>query len=319
MDGFAIGIDIGGTKVECAMVDHRGEVLKKLKQPTDIEGGYPAVLMQVIELVRELTYDANGPLWGVGVGVAGQVDAETGAVLSAGNLRWKNVPLKADLKDVLSPLVFVTNDVRAATWGEWRYGAGEGTDHLVCIFVGTGIGGGIVCNGKMLNGFGNTAGEIGHSIIELNGPLCTCGNYGCLEAFAGGWAIAKKAQEIVKKDLKKGKYLLTLADGQFELITPYQVVKAFRNNDPVAIDIINDVSAALIAGVTGVANILNPQRVVLGGGIMEALPELLEMVSDGVKKASLQVATLPLEIVKSKLKGSAGVVGAASLVIYQKD
>lgn len=314
-EGFAVGVDIGGTKIECALIDHSGHVVVQMKRPTDVSGGYTAVLMQIIEYVRELIYDSKEPILGIGVGVAGQVDAETGMVISAGNLKWENVPLKADLTAVLSPKVFITNDVRAATWGEWRYGAGRGSSQLVCVFVGTGIGGGVVCNGTMLNGFGNTAGEIGHIIIEIDGPQCTCGNYGCLEALASGWAIAKITKDIVKNDPDRGAYILKLVDDHIDAITSYQVIEAFRANDPLAKEVIAGVVKALVAGLTGVVNISNPQRIILGGGVLEGCPELLDFIVDGVRKMSLKVATGIVEIVSSQLHNSAGVIGAASLVI----
>lgn len=315
MDGYAVGVDVGGTKIECALVDDRGQVIKQIKRPTDVIGGYPAVLMQIIEYVRELTYDEKGPLWGIGVGVAGQVDAEKGIVLSAPNLKWKNVPLKADLTKVLAPLVVVTNDVRAATWGEWRYGAGRGISQLVCIFVGTGIGGGVVCNGTMLNGFGNTAGEVGHLITQINGPRCSCGNSGCLEALASGWAIAKIAKDIIKVNPDRGEYILRLVDDHIDAITSHQVIEAFRAKDPLAVEIMDGVRRALIAGLASIVNVLNPQRVILGGGIIEGCPELLDSIAEGLRKMSLKAATGCVEIVKPQLQNSAGVIGAASLVI----
>jgi glucokinase len=145
--------------------------------------------------VQNLRQGASPPVGGSGS--AGQIDPEHGMVRFAPNLGWHNVPFQSDLAGALGLPVVVTNDVRAATWGEWLHGAGKGCNDLVCLFIGTGIGGGVVSGGKMLSGCSNTAGEVGHMIINLHGPPCSCGSRGCFEALAGGWAIARQAREAV--------------------------------------------------------------------------------------------------------------------------
>ena len=204
-DLWAIGVDLGGTKVEVAQVDSAGQVRQRLRRPTDVRDGPAAVEAEIVAAVRELRQAVDAPPIGVGVGVAGQIEAASGAVRFAPNLGWHDVPLQADLQQALGLPVAVTNDVRAATWGEWLHGAGQGCDDLVCLFVGTGIGGGVVSGGRMLTGGSNTAGELGHMTIDLHGPPCHCGNRGCLEALAGGWAIARRAQEAIGADRSAGR------------------------------------------------------------------------------------------------------------------
>ena len=188
----AIGIDLGGTKIALGTVDGEGRVIRMLRYETDALGGPDAVIARIAKGVAQLKDGTEYSISGLGIGVAGQIDPVTGGVRYAPNLDWHDVPLRADLERLTDLRVAVVNDVRAAMWGEWLFGAGRGSRDLVCVFVGTGIGGGIISNGRVLEGCSNTAGEIGHMTIELDGPLCHCGNRGCFEAVAGGWAIAKK-------------------------------------------------------------------------------------------------------------------------------
>ena len=175
-----------------------------LHYPTDVDGGPPAIIGRIAEAVEELRRDADSTSLGMGVGVAGQIERGTGLVKFGPNLGWRNVPLAAELSSASGLQVRVTNDVRAAAIGEWLFGAGRGGTDLVCVFVGTGIGGGIIADGRLLEGCSNTAGEVGHMTVQIEGPLCTCGKKGCLEALAGGWAIAERARQAVRETRKWG-------------------------------------------------------------------------------------------------------------------
>ena len=169
-DKWTLGVDLGGTKVEVALVDAHGHIVERLKQPTQVEGGPEGVAAEIAQMVRRLTDKGGAAPLGVGVGVPGQVEAASGVVRFAPNLRWRDVPLKEKLHQALNLPVVVTNDVRAATWGEWLHGAGQGVSDLICLFVGTGIGGGVVSGGRLLSGCSNTAGELGHTTVLLGGP-----------------------------------------------------------------------------------------------------------------------------------------------------
>jgi glucokinase len=195
---WAIGIDLGGTKIEVALVNSSGLLHDRLRVDTDIQHRYKTILKQIAEAIHQLC-DKNEDTVpsAVGIGIPGQISRSSGIVHYAPNLNWHEVNLENDLSKMLGKHVRICNDVRAATWGEWLYGAGKSCDDIVCIFIGTGIGGGIVSNGRMLTGCNNTAGEIGHMTIDLHGPECHCGNKGCFEALAGGWAIERDAQEMV--------------------------------------------------------------------------------------------------------------------------
>src|SRR5690606_17042723 len=186
-----IGADIGGTKTGMVLIDADGRILVQHRHPTSAADGAAAVLGRLVECIRDCYAAARGRIGGVGIGVAGQVDPDTGAVIFAPNLEWSDVPLAAHVREALGVPVVVTNDVRAATWGEWISGAGAGVQDLVVVLVGTGIGGGVVSGGRLLTGASNTFGEVGHVTVVTDGRKCRCGNLGCVEAYAGGWAIGQ--------------------------------------------------------------------------------------------------------------------------------
>ncbi len=310
---WAVGVDLGGTKVEVARVDSAGRLHQRLRRPTNVKDGPEAVRREIVVLVRELEKLAGSAPIGIGIGLAGQIDPGKGVVIFAPNLNWHNVPFQSDLKQALGLPVAITNDVRAAAWGEWLHGAGKGCDDLVCLFVGTGIGGGIVSGGHMLFGCSNTAGELGHITIDLNGPPCTCGQRGCLEALAGGWAIEKIAQEAVALEPSAGALLTELAGDAPGGITAKTVAEGVRAGDLLSLRLIERVMQALIAGCTTIINAFNPCRLILGGGVIEGLPQLVDQIDKGVRKRALPAATNSLQVLRAKLGNDAGVVGAATL------
>ncbi len=181
------------------------------RHPTNPEKGAEGVIADIIACVTDCMADLEHEGQALGIGVAGQVEASTGIVKYGTNLGWRDVPLKSELEKALGIPVVVTNDVRAALWGEWRHGAGKGVDDLVVLFVGTGIGGGVVSGGQVVEGCTNTAGELGHTTIVVDGRKCHCPNHGCLEAYAGGWAIAERAQEAIRTDPQAGQILIERA------------------------------------------------------------------------------------------------------------
>lgn len=315
-DHCAIGVDLGGTKIAVALVDDKGRKQQQLRIPTDVEGGPAAVTQQIVDAVKNVLKNNAGfsPV-GVGVGVAGQIAAEKGVVRFAPNLNWREEPLQDNLRQALEMPVVITNDVRAITWGEWLFGAGRGCNDLICMFVGTGIGGGIVSGGRILNGCGNTAGEIGHLTVELHGPQCTCGNRGCMEALAGGWGIARQAQEAVTLEPEATRKLLAMAGGKAEEITAEMVAKAHHAGDALAGKLVDAAAEALIAGCVGLINAFNPCRLIVGGGVLDGLPELLQRLEAGLRKRALAAATEVLTVVLAELGDDAGVIGAAALAM----
>jgi len=310
---WSIGIDIGGTKLEAAYVDEMGHVRQRVRKPTNIKGGPSAIIEDVINCMWALREGAVSTPVGVGVGVAGQVEKGSGKVKFAPNLDWRDVPLQEELQHSVGLPVIVTNDVRAATWGEWLYGAGRGCDDILCMFVGTGIGGGVVSGGQMLSGCDNTAGEVGHITVDLNGPRCSCGNRGCLEALAGGWAISRLAREKVEADPEVGRLMLEMAGGQIEEINVQIVARAVRGGDPIARQLMDGVVDALVAGASTLVNAFNPCRLILGGGVITGMPDLIGRIDKGLRKLALSAACSSLMVIPAGLRTDAGVIGAAAL------
>jgi glucokinase len=311
-------VDLGGTKVEAALVDAEGRVVTSHRHPTDSKTKGPEdVIADIVSCVNECLGKGVRSAGALGVGVAGQVDAGTGTVRFAPNLGWRDVPLRAELERTLRLPVVVVNDVRAATFGEWAHGAGKGVNDLVCLFIGTGIGGGVVSGGQLLEGSGNAAGELGHMTIVVGGRRCHCPNLGCLEAYAGGWAITERAQDALRTDPNSGLPLVALA-GSVEEIRTAVIAQAYRADDSFARHLIEETGQYLAAGVVGIVNAFNPSVMILGGGVIEGLPELVYSVEQEVRVRALKVAVEGLRITKAALGGDAGVIGAAALARSKK-
>jgi glucokinase len=309
---MTIGVDVGGTKIETALVDGAGRTVVSRRQPTNPEKGADAVIADIVACVKTCLGEAGKAAQSLGLGIAGQLD-RTGTLRFSPNLPgWRNVPLKMKLEDTLDMPVVIDNDVRAATWGEWRHGAGQGVDNMVCLFVGTGIGGGIISGGRLLYGCGYTAGELGHMTIVTGGRRCRCPNHGCLEAYVGGWAIAERAQEVVHADPQIGEQLVALAGG-VQQISATTVTHACRDGDPLACRLVEETAQYLAAGVVGIVNAFNPCLFVLGGGVIQGRPEYVPAVECIVRENALQAAVEGLRIVMAALGDKAGVIGAAAL------
>lgn len=311
INNWAIGVDIGGTKIEVSSVDRKGNVDKKVRRSTNVQGGPNAVEQDICLAIKELCQGKEGSPVGVGIGMAGQIEAKTGLVVFAPNLQWHNVPLQANLKQALDLPVVVTNDVRAAAIGEWVHGAGKGSSNIVCLFLGTGIGGGIVINNHLYEGSSNTAGEFGHTIVDLNGPPCTCRSWGCVETYAGGWAIGKRAKD------NPSKLMLELVEGNKEAITAKTVEKAYRAGDPAAIEILEGVKKALVACGVNIVQSLNPERLIIGGGIADGFPEVVGWIDAGVRQRAFKAALTNLTVMPAILHNSAGGIGAGTLALQQ--
>lgn len=311
----AIGVDLGGTKIELALVAGDGRILAKHRVQTHADRGREAVEQAIVEAVRQLRQAEAARPVGLGIGVAGQIGVDGATVRFAPNLNWHDVPLQLELQRQLELPVTVLNDVRAATWGEWLFGAGQGCDDLVCLFVGTGIGGGVVSGSQLLQGAGNSAGELGHITVDLHGPECHCGNHGCLEALAGGWAIGRRVRQAVGADPGAGVALLAQTAGQPEQLTAEDLARAFHAGDPLAGRLVAEIAEALSAGAAGLVNAFNPQRLILGGGVIEGLPELVALVDEGLRKRALAAACQGLEVCRAQHHNDAGVLGAAAVAL----
>ncbi len=308
---LTLGVDLGGTKVETALVDSQGNIVSSHRHPTHPEKGADRIIKDISICVDQCLSKGGEDAQALGIGIAAQVD-ESGVVLSSPNLGWKDFPLRKKLEERLKLPVVVTNDVRAAAMGEWRFGAGKGIDDLVVVFVGTGIGGGVISGGHLLHGCGHTAGELGHTTLIVDGRKCHCPNRGCLEAYAGGWAIAERAQEAVQAKPKAGKKLVSLA-GSVETITAAVVSQAYHDEDPLALQLFMETAHYLSSGLVSIVNAFNPCLLILGGGVIEGLPELIKIVDGEVRRRALRTSVDNLSIVKAALGKESGIMGAAAL------
>ena len=308
---LTLGVDVGGTKINVGLVDPEGRLLAAHKSMFH-NSKKPDEVIADIQAGANICLDKAGEeAEALGIGVAAQVNRQ-GVVIGSQNLGWRNVALKKKLEKQFGLPVAVTNDVNAATLGEWRFGSGTGVKDLAVIFVGTGVGGGVITDGKLLTGCSNSGGELGHITIVYDGRKCHCPNRGCLEAYTGGWAIAERAQEAVRTAPENGQLLVSLV-GSVEKISAATVSQAYHEGDLLAQRLVEETGRYLAAGVVSIVNAFNPCVLVLGGGVVEGLPELLHIVKESVDRLALEANVESLKIVKAALGGDAGIIGAAAL------
>jgi glucokinase len=311
-----VGVDMGGTKILSAVIDAEGNILGAAKVSTKAGRGAVAVIDRIADCIQRAV-DESGvaaeSIQAVGIGAPGPLDPATGVVIFAPNLGWRDVPLKAELEARTGFPTFVDNDVNVGTLGEHAFGAGRGIQSVVGIFVGTGIGGGIILQGELFHGASKTAGEIGHIIVKAGGPRCGCGTRGCLEAIASRTAMTKQFQKAI---LKKGKksVLSELTGGDLESIRSGVLAKAVRMNDKLTLKVFKKVTKYLGIGIGSIVNFLNPEMIVLGGGVVEALDDtFLDNIRAAVEKYSLPNTLDGVQIVPAELGDNSGILGAAAL------
>ncbi len=311
--GLSIGVDIGGTKILAGAVTEDGEIVKTARRDTP-HSDATAVLDLVAEVVTELARTVDTPIDGVGLGVAGPVDASRSHVYFAPNLRWSQVPARALLEAATGLPVVVENDGNVAAWGEYRFGAGRGSGDLVLVTVGTGIGGGIVLGGRLFRGAHGAAGEIGHANAVPNGIPCGCGRNGCIEQYASGNALVREARALAAERRPEAAILLSLGDGTPEGVQGVHVTEAARAGDPVAVEAFEIVGTWLGRGLADLAAILDPDVFVIGGGVSVAGELLLASARRTLNSKLVGLATRPAPVIKvAELLNEAGLVGAADL------
>ena len=312
--GQAIGIDVGGTKTAAARVDAHGTVLAREILPTPADD-MAATLEAMVKTARAVMTSA---VRGVGVAAAGLVESGTGVLRFAPNLAWRDAPLVTHLETELGLPVVADNDNTAAAWGEYRFGAGRGYADVLLVGVGTGIGGGIVSGGKLFRGAHGFAGEIGHIVMDPSGPQCGCGNHGCWEQLASGQAVTRAGRQAVLDRAETS--LIERSGGQAEQVTGSMVTEAAKAGDAVAVSILRDVGHRLGTGIAGLVNILDPEIVVLAGGVVDAGDLLLLPARAGFRAAVEAVERRPeVPLVLAELGSDTGVVGAAALVLETHD
>jgi glucokinase len=316
---FVLGIDIGGTNLVVGSVAEDGSALRALEsEPTHAEAGQSDVLDRLITLaqrtIERTRREVRGAeIIGVGVGAPGPLDTKSGIVLLTPNLGWVNLPLRQIIHERLGLPAALDNDANCAVLGEWWMGAARGTKNAIGITIGTGIGGGIIVDGKLYHGASDCAGEIGHTTIDTEGRRCKCGNYGCLEAYASGPNIALRAVE----ELKAGA-VSRLADyvgGDLRQVTAQTVYQAAHDGDGLALEVVNDTAKFLGVGIANLLNVFNPEVVVVCGGVTLAGDRLFDPLRREVARRAFKPAVSVCRIVPCELSGTAGVYGAAKVYL----
>lgn len=313
---YLLGVDLGGTKILTGVFDAKLELKGSAKVSTKANRGVDAVIGRIARCVREAVDECDlnlAQVRGIGIGAPGAVDTETGRVIFAPNLPdWKDIPLKKELEKELGVPVFLGNDCNVCTLGVFEKEFKSKPKHLIGIFVGTGIGGGLILNGQLFYGHNLTAGEIGHMVIEVNGPKCGCGNRGCYEALGSRTAIFRNIQAAVKDGQKT--ILTDMLGDDLKDMRSNDLRKAVRRGDKFVEKVVEEAAEYTGIAVANLINIFNPEMVVVGGGVIEALGD--EMMPTIVKTAKDHVmpGTMgDIEIKASKLGDEAGITGGAVL------
>lgn len=308
-------VDLGGTTIKLALIDLEGALQHKWEIPTDLSGNGQNITSQINRNLNETLQQlelSKDQVIGVGMGAPGFVDIETGIVAEAVNLGWKNYPLKKALEESTQLPAFVDNDANVAALGERWKGAGEGARDLVCVTLGTGVGGGIIANGQVLHGKSGMAGEIGHlTVIPEGGYSCNCGKTGCLETVASATGIRRLALDQLAEHPES---LISQRYKEQDDITSKDVLDAARDNDSYAVLIIERVSFYLGWVLANLANTLNPSKIVIGGGVSQAGDTLIQPLTHHMKTFTLEGAYADMEIAVATLGNDAGIYGGAWLV-----
>ena len=309
---YTIGIDVGGTKVLGGVVDESGKILIDARRDTPREGG-TALTQTIADVARELM--ASYSVESVGISAAGFVSSDRKTMLATPNIAgWNGVDLDAQLTSLIGLPVVIENDANAAAWGEARFGAGRGKRHMLLLTVGTGIGGGIVVNGELYRGAFGIAAEIGHIRVVPDGHLCGCGARGCFEQYGSGNALMRHAREAVAASPDIARNLLSRGDGTLVGLTGAAIADAARDGDAVALAAFNTTGQWLGAGIASLSVILDPECVVIGGGVIDAGDILLKPTREALERYMPFAGKHPYpEIIAAQLGNEAGLVGVADL------
>lgn len=312
---YFVGVDLGGTKILAGVFSPQLKCLGKVKMSTKPERGPEGVLERVARCVQEVVDECDlhtDNIKAVGIGAPGAIDPEEGRMIFAPNLKWEDVPLKKALEKQLDLPVFAENDCNVCALGVYETELDPKPRSMVGIFLGTGIGGGIVLDGKPYAGFNRTAGEIGHMVLDLNGPKCGCGNKGCFEALASRTALFRRIQTAVKDGQKT--VLTDMLGAELTDMRSGDLRKALRRGDKFVEQIVEEAAEYTGIAVANVINFLNPEVIVLGGGVMDQLADdMMAIIVETAKDYALPGTAKGIEIIASKLGDDAGITGAAVL------
>lgn len=312
------GIDLGGTKINTGIANNKGEIISNIIIDTLAEEGQEAVIDRMIKSVYTVLERAGlktEDLAGIGIGVPGLIDSWEGLVIEAANLPgWSNVPIVDIFAKEFDINIRLENDANAAAIGEYLFGSGKGIENFIYLTVSTGIGGGTIIDGKLYSGSNSNASEIGHSVIDFNGPKCNCGNYGCFETFASGTALARFAQN--RMDAGEVTLISELAgDGK---VKAEHVFEAGEKGDRVALELIDKEAFYIGIGLVNILAFYNPERIAIGGGVSSQWDILKDRVNKVIEERALKPNAKVCGVVKATLGKNVGLLGAAGLVMEHK-
>jgi len=315
-----LAIDLGGTKIIAAIISNQGRVITREYYLTLAEEGPQLVIkrtLSAIDRLLSLGKIDSSQLNSISIAAAGAIDFDKGLVTLSANLPgWYDIPLRDMIKEKYRVNTFLINDASAAALGEHRFGAGKGVNNLIYLTVSTGIGGGIIINGKLYSGPCGSAGEIGHMTIDVNGPRCRCGNIGCLEMLVSGTAVAREAIKRIRQGERSS--LTEIVEGKIESITAEKVEVAAQGGDSLALEVILKAANYLGVGMVNLVNIFNPEMIIVGGGMAKMGNLLLDPAKQVVRERAFQLPAQAVRIVPAQLGDDAGVLGAAVFAFQQE-
>ena len=316
---YYAGIDVGGTKIAGALVTSKGRIINRVKSPTPKNSSPDNIICIITDLVKELLYASDikkNNLKGVGLGIPGIIDTANGRVVRTPNMRLSGTNLRKKLEARLGTRCFLGNDVNVGMLGEKWLGAAKNAKNVVGLFIGTGLGAGVIINNELVTGSHGAAAELGHMIIQEDGPQCSCGNKGCLEALVGRWAIERDIREAIKKG--KETIITKLLDKKSDPIKSRFLRKAIKKQDALTIKILTKAAKNLGVACISIRHIFDPEMIVLGGGVMEACGDfMLPVVEKTIQKDKFFSDIGRCEIVTSKLGDDAIMLGAIALARNQ--
>ncbi len=313
---YAIGVDVGGTRIATGLVERKGRIVKDAKMLTP-KGGPFAIVDAIIDMVGQVSAGVHaGEISGVGIGLPAQIDFLRQSVEFCTNLPLAGVDVRALVMSRVKQQVTIDNDGNLAAFGEFRYGAAKGARDFLMITLGTGVGGGMFVAGEPYRGFRGLGGEVGHMVVQLDGPPCPCGGTGHIESYLGRPALAAKGREVAATF--KGRAILEQAGSDIDTVTAEDIIKASLAGDEVATTILMEAAVVLGRALVGFVNLLNPQMIVIGGGIGESCPFMIDRAAEFISEEAL-AGRRDVRVVRAELGSDAGVLGAAALAFDESD
>jgi len=317
---YALGVDVGATIVKIGLVNSKGKIVYKTSLFTSSLKTKAIFIERVIKQIRQIVKEKEllkKNLAGIGIGLPGSVDYAKGIVHNLTNIKnWKGIPLRGILRKHFDFPIHLDNDANAFAQGQLKWGKAQGVKNAICVTLGSGVGGGLIINGKVYRGSNYSAGEIGHVCIDVHGPKCGCKSNGCLESFVGNKYIVNRAIERIKNGQKTS--LVKKVNGRLNLITPEMITEAAKEKDVFSVKTWEEVGTYLGIGLGGMVNVINPEKIIIGGGISKSGKFIFSPLQKELKKRTMKQHLKILKVVKADFVDDAGVMGAASLAMERR-